>query len=140
MKLTKLSINKNIKKCKCIQSRLILSLLYYCGATSKDIIYLSYKDFNIYNKTVRLGYVEYQLPGHVITALCEHIAKTGNRNGCLFRIILNKPLYHKYIANIVSSRFGNETKPLHIRKLRIDEWMNTMPTKQAKYMARVFIR
>lgn len=134
------SINKIIEDCHCMQSKLIISILYYCAATSKDIIYLTYKDFNIFRGTVRLGYAEYPIPGHVITALSEHVAKTGNRTGPIFRGKQNKPLYHKYIAAVITKKFGKLTKPHHIRTTRINEWMKVMPKEKAKHMARMYAR
>ena len=134
------SVESTIKKCKSMQSRLIISILYYSAATSKDVIHVTYKDFNIFNHTVRLGNAEYKLPGHIITALCEHVAKSGNRTGNLFTGIQNKPLYHKYIATVVSDNFGKLTKPHHIRQSRISHWMKLMPKEHAKRMGRMHSR
>lgn len=106
MGLSEKFINEVIKNDTPLQNRLIIAIIYYCAASSKEIMYVSFDDIDIRNKAVKIGARKISVPGIVITMVCEHIAKTGYRRGPLFRTKLGYNLKFRDIRNTVEVEFN----------------------------------
>lgn len=141
MNLTKEIVLQAIDKCEDLQHKIIISVMYYAGATAKDIIHLEYKDFSVNGKFVMLGKVSYPLPGHVITLLNEFVAQKNRKYGSIFLTKFGKPLHFNYIRGVIHDAFGCLTvKPLDIRHLRINEWISLYGNTTARRWARMYVR
>jgi len=105
MKELEISVGEAINHTNNLRNKLIISLIYHCAATKKDIIHLSFCDFNIISKRVRIGKLDYDIPGFVITTLCEYVSRTGNTKGLLFRNRYGNVMDEKNVYLVVSSVF-----------------------------------
>lgn len=141
MNLTKEIVLQAIDNCNDMQNKIMISVMYYAGATSKDIIHLEYKDFSVNGKFVKLGKVTYPLPGHVITLLNEFVAQKNRKYGSIFLTKFGKPLHFNYIRIAISDTFGClSIRPLDLRHLRVSEWVSQYGNTPAKRLARMYVR
>lgn len=141
MNLTKEIVIQVIDDCDDLQNKLMLSVMYYAGATAKDVIHLEYKDFHINAKMVKLGKVLYPVPGQVITALNEFVAHKNRKYGSLFLTKFGKPIHFNYIRGTVKDAFGSPSvKPLDLRHLRVAEWVSLYGNTPARRLARMYVR
>jgi integrase len=141
MNLTKEIVLQAIDNCNELQHKIMISVMYYAGATAKDIMHLEYKDFSINGKFVMLGRVAYPLPGHVITLLNEFVAQKNRKYGLIFLTKFGKPLHFNYIRTTISDAFNClSVKPLDLRHLRVSEWRSQYGNTSARRMARMYVR